>query len=40
MLRCKLKKASKPDLTETEKLMATYGFSQKLYDLVKTQEDK
>ena len=39
MLRCKLKKATKPDLSEVEKLMATYGFKQKLYELVKNQED-
>ena len=36
MLRCKLKKTSSPDLKEVEKLMATYGIKQKLYDLVKT----
>ena len=39
MLRCKLKKKASPDLSEVENLMATYGFKQKLYDLVKTQED-
>ncbi len=39
MLRCKLKKATKPDLSEVENLMKTYGFNQKLYDLVKNQED-
>ena len=39
MLRCKLKKPSAPDLSEVENLMKTYGFSQKLYDLVKNQED-
>lgn len=39
MLRCKLKKKASPDLNEVENLMATYGFKQKLYDLVKTQED-
>lgn len=38
MLRCKLKKAAEPDLSEVEKLMATYGFKQKLYDLVKNTE--
>ena len=36
MLRCKLKKKALPDLSEVEKLMATYSFNQKLYDLVKT----
>ena len=36
MLRCKLKKSSKADLSEIEKLMARYSFNQKLYDLVKT----
>ena len=35
MLRCKLKKSTDPDLTEIENLMSTYGFKQKLYDLVK-----
>lgn len=35
MLRCKLKKSTEPNLTEVENLMATYGFKQKLYDLVK-----
>ena len=39
MLRCKLKKSTAPDLTDIENLMATYGFTQKLYDLVKNQED-
>lgn len=39
MLRCTLKKSCKPDLSETENLMAKYGFKQKLYELVKNQED-
>lgn len=39
MLRCKLKKATKPDLGEVEALMSRYAFKQKLYELVKNQED-
>lgn len=35
MLRCKLKKPLTPDLTEVERLMERYGFSQKLYELIK-----
>ena len=35
MLRCKLKKSTEPDLREIENLISTYGFKQKLYDLVK-----
>ncbi len=35
MLRCKMKKSLTPDLKEVEKLMETYGFKQKLYELVK-----
>ena len=36
MLRCKIKKTQKPDLAEIKNLIDTYGFSQKLYELVKT----
>ena len=39
MLRCKLKKATKPDLGEVEALISRYAFKQKLYELVKNQED-
>ncbi len=35
MLRCKMKKAQKPDLSEIEDLINKYGFNQKLYELVK-----
>lgn len=35
MLRCKMKKAQKPELSEIEALIKKYGFSQKLYNLVK-----
>lgn len=34
MLRCKLKKELKPDLSEVKRLMDTYKFSQKLYELI------
>lgn len=34
MLRCKMKKSLTPDLGEVEKLMETYDFRQKLYELV------
>lgn len=39
MLRCKLKKSTVPDLGEVEALMSRYAFKQKLYELVKNQED-
>ncbi len=35
MLRCKMKKSREPELGEIEKLSEKYGFSQKLYDLIK-----
>lgn len=35
MLRCKLKKSQTPDLSSIEKLKERYGFSQKLYSLIK-----
>ncbi len=35
MLRCKLKKAQTPDLTEIAALTEKYGFTQKLYSLMK-----
>ncbi|MGN0447798.1 MAG: class I SAM-dependent methyltransferase [Acutalibacteraceae bacterium] len=35
MLRCKLKKAARPDLTEIEALKKKYGFEQKLLSLLK-----
>ncbi len=35
MLRCKLKKAQAPDLTEIAALTEKYGFTQKLYSLIK-----
>ncbi len=35
MLRCKLKKSQKPELSEIEALIKKYCFSQKLYELVK-----
>ncbi len=35
MLRCKLKKKKAPDLTKIENLVETYGFTQKLFSLVK-----
>lgn len=34
MLRCKLKKEIKPELSEVKKLMDKYAFSQKLYELI------
>ncbi len=34
MLRCKLKKKQTPDLTEIATIQNTYGFRQKLYELV------
>ncbi len=37
MLRCKLKKKLTPDLGEIEKLITAYGFSQKLYELIKSE---
>lgn len=36
MLRCKIKKALSPDLAEIEELTKKYGFTQKLYELVKS----
>ncbi len=35
MLRCKMKKKITPDLSQIEQLKNKYGFSQKLYELVK-----
>ena len=35
MLRCKLKNAKKPDLSQIEKLEEKYGFSQKLCQLIR-----
>ncbi len=35
MLRCKMKKKITPDLNQIEQLKNKYGFSQKLYELVK-----
>lgn len=35
MLRCKMKKPQSPDMTEIESLIEKYGFTQKLYELVK-----
>ncbi len=35
MLRCKLKKPLSPDLSDIQSLMNTYGFNQKLYELIK-----
>ena len=37
MLRCKLKKPKAPDLTEIKVLTEKYGFTQKLYELMKSQ---
>lgn len=34
MLRCKLAKVQKPDLSDIEKLCNNYGFTQKLYELI------
>lgn len=34
MLRCKMKKAQSPVLSEIETLMKQYGFKQKLYELI------
>lgn len=36
MIRCSLKKPKQPNLSSVEELMERYGFSQKLYELVKT----
>lgn len=36
MLRCKLKKPKAPDLTEIKVLTEKYGFTQKLYGLIKS----
>ncbi len=36
MLRCKIKKPLTPDLSSVKVLMEKYGFTQKLYELVKT----
>ncbi len=35
MLRCKMKKPLTPDLSQVESLMESYGFEQKLYQLVR-----
>ncbi len=40
MLRCKLKKTRKPDLSAVSALIEKYGFTQKLYELVKNAECK
>lgn len=37
MLRCRIKKETKPDLSEIKKLMERYSFNQKLYDLINQQ---
>ena len=38
MLRCKLKKERKPDLSSVSSLTGKYGFTQKLFELVKDKE--
>ncbi|MBQ8503201.1 MAG: SAM-dependent methyltransferase [Clostridia bacterium] len=40
MLRCKIKKAQVPDLSEIEELMKKYKFEQKLYELVKNDKSQ
>lgn len=37
MLRCKLKKPTKPDLASVKELMDKYSFSQKLYELLENE---
>ena len=39
MLRCKLKKPGFPELERTEALIKSYGFTQKLYELLKGKEE-
>ena len=38
MLRCKLKKKKEPQLENIEKLTEKYGFTQKLFELIKKEK--